>query len=170
MIGNPYAFEAPFAQEKLFDISNIDQIIKAELIFFQDDNFTKTDGTRFQTAGEANLFAQDIELYFGYDLSEIEDEFIRLYTFDSLNYQHSDDDSENIKHIDLRWAHRMDDKVEVFSKENLESWYNDIYDSGEADEQRYSMRLDDSGTQVENREYYTIEDTLEGTVPGIHRY
>lgn len=168
MVGNPYAFEIPYTQEKLFDISNIDQIIKAEVVFFQDQDFTKVDGTVLPVAQTANLFASDLELYFGYDLSEIQDEFIRLYTFDSLNYQHSDNEEDNRKEIDLRWAHRTDDKVEIFTKENLESWYNDIFDNGEEFTTQYTMRLDDSETIVENRIYYKLTATDCGN--GIQRY
>ena len=168
MVGNPYAFEVPYTQEKLFDISNINQIKKAEVIFFQDQDFTKVDGTVLPVAQMANLFASDLELYFGYDLSEIQDEFIRLYTFDSLNYQHADNEEENRKEIDLRWAHRTDDKIEIFTKENLESWYNDIFDNGEEMKAQYTMRLDDSETPVENRIYYKMDKRFEAD--GIWRY
>lgn len=161
MIGNPYSFEIPQEQQKVFDFSNIVNIQEAELIFFQDQDFVKKDGTTLEPADYYNLFASGIEMYLGYDLSEIQDEFIRLYTFDSLNYQHVEekDKLQNQKHIQLRWAHKNGDKISIYSKENIESWFDDLFDSGEIENLEYSYRLDDSPTPVENREYFQNEPT-----------
>lgn len=169
MIGNPYSFEILQEQQKVFDFSNIVNIQEAELIFFQNQDFEKKDGTRLVSADYYNLFASGIEMYLGYDLSEIQDEFIKLYTFDSLNYQHVEekDKLQNQKHIQLRWAHKNGDKISIYSKENIESWFDDLFDSGEIENLKYSYRLDDSPTPIENREYFqNVPTSISGSYPG----
>jgi hypothetical protein len=44
MIGNPYAFGVPFTQEKVIDISYIDNINRIEIHFYQDGNFVDSEG------------------------------------------------------------------------------------------------------------------------------
>jgi hypothetical protein len=44
MIGNPYYFDSYFGQEKVFDISDINNIEQIDVYFFQSGNFKDTDG------------------------------------------------------------------------------------------------------------------------------
>jgi hypothetical protein len=46
MMGDPYCFTVPYTQEKVIDISNIDNIKKIEVHFYQDGNFITSDGDR----------------------------------------------------------------------------------------------------------------------------
>lgn len=168
MLGNPYAFEVPVIQEKLFDISNINEILEASITFFQKKgSFIKKNdtGLTVEKIGDKevyNLFAPEIELYLGFDISEIKDEYVGLFTFDSMNYQHHEDILQNKKEIQLCWAHKNEDKIQVFNKNNLESWYDNLFEEDGITEKKgveYSFKLDESQTQIENRIYYNVIPT-----------
>jgi hypothetical protein len=61
-----------------------------------------------------------------------------------MNYQHSENNKENIKHIELRWAHKDGDKLSVFNKDNMEDWYDTIYDNQEEENKPYEIVIDNS--------------------------
>ena len=157
MIGNPYAFETYFSQEKVFDISDVQNVTKLEVKFFQDKNFINKSGNAITVSEFANLFCSDVEFYFGYDLSDIEGEYVQLFTYDPLTYESSDNILDNQKMIYLRWAHQDGDKTTVFDQDNLEEWYDEFLDS-EENLPSYEFKLDGSLEQVENREYYQLTD------------
>ena len=100
----------------------------------------------------------DVEFYFGYDLSDIEGEYVQLFTYDPLTYESSDNILDNQKMIYLRWAHQDGDKTTVFDQDNLEEWYDEFLDSEEKENvPSYEFKLDGSLEQVENREYYKLK-------------
>lgn len=155
MLGNPFAFEIFSNQEKVFDISDIEDILALDIYFYQNGEFKTKIGKDLPIAKIANLFVSDINILFGYSLQDIDDEFVQLFTTDSLNYQHTNDIEENRKNIDLRWAHKVGDKLQVFTKDNLEAWYDEIFDRNEQDNTPYELLIDSSPQQIENRHYYT---------------
>lgn len=155
MLGNPFAFEIFSNQEKVFDISDIEDILALDIYFYQNGEFKTKIGKDLPIAKIANLFVSDINILFGYSLQDIDDEFVQLFTTDSLNYQHTNDTEENRKNIDLRWAHKVGDKLQVFTKDNLEAWYDEIFDRNEQDNTPYELLIDSSPQQIENRHYYT---------------
>lgn len=158
MIGNPYAFETYFSQEKVFDVSDVQNVTKLEVKFFQDKNFINKSGNAITVSEFANLFCSDVEFYFGYDLSDIEGEYVQLFTYDPLTYESSDNILDNQKIIYLRWAHQDGDKTTVFDQDNLEEWYDEFLDSEEKENvPSYEFKLDGSLEQVENREYYKLK-------------
>ena len=157
MIGNPYAFETYFSQEKVFDVSDVQNVTKLEVKFFQDKNFINKTGNAIAVSDFANLFCADVEFYFGYDLSDIEGEYVQLFTYDPLTYESSDNILDNQKTIYLRWAHQDGDKTTVFDQDNLEEWYDEFLDS-EENPPSYEFKLDRSLEQIENREYYQLTD------------
>lgn len=158
MIGNPYAFETYFSQEKIFDVSDVQNVTKLEVKFFQDKNFINKSGNAITASEFANLFCSDVEFYFGYDLSDIEGEYVQLFTYDPLTYESSDNILDNQKMIYLRWVHQDGDKTTVFDQDNLEEWYDEFLDSEEKENvPSYEFKLDGSLEQVENREYYKLK-------------
>ena len=163
MIGNPYAFETYFSQEKVFDVSDVQNVTKLEVKFFQDKNFINKSGNAITASEFANLFCSDVEFYFGYDLSDIEGEYVQLFTYDPLTYESSDNILDNQKMIYLRWAHQDGDKTTVFDQDNLEEWYDEFLDSEEKENvPSYEFKLDGSLEQVENRDYYKLKLKYDG--------
>lgn len=132
MIGNPYQFESYFSQEKVFDISNINNIKQIDVYFYQNGQFYDGNGNYIPWQDEDinnsiglepskkpnNLFVNDVEIYLGYEVGAFTEETLMLYTADSLSYYHKDDDLQ--KDIALRWIHMIDEKnFELLSGKNL---------------------------------------------------
>lgn len=134
MIGNPYQFDDYFYQEKVFDISNINNIKRLEVYFYQDSAFINGDGDLipYQDINELlgtledkpnNLFVDDVQLFMGYEIGYFTDETLLLYTPDTLSYSYK---REELKEINLRWIHKIDEKTyEIINENNFDS---DIYE------------------------------------------
>jgi hypothetical protein len=95
MYGNPYLFEDYFSQEKVFDISNINNITKIEVYFYQSGNFKDGNDNLvpyFSTVENEtvkmpnNLFVDNVSIYLGYDVNEFSGETLMLTTNDLLTY------------------------------------------------------------------------------------
>lgn len=89
---------------------------------------------------ENNLFVDNLEIYFGQDISTFNSDIVEIYTKNSNSYNKSS--QNNIKEIQLRWVHLQDntpldgiknsDKI----KENYEiRWYR--YEIGAAASDKY---------------------------------
>lgn len=117
MVGNPYQFEIPFSQEKVFDISFINSINRIEVYFYQGNNFINGSGERISPyfysgisemneSVSNNLFVDNVQLFLGYDVNEFKGETLMIHTDDLLSYQYSRDNNE--KNMFLRWIHFKD--------------------------------------------------------------
>lgn len=114
MVGNPYQFEIPFSQEKVFDISFINSINEIKIYFYQGNNFINGSGERispyfYSGISEKdefisnNLFVDNVQLFLGYDVNEFKGETLMIHTDDLLSYQYKRDTNE--KNMFLRWIH-----------------------------------------------------------------
>lgn len=134
MIGNPYQFESYFTQEKVFDISHINNIKQIDVYFYQNGKFY--DGNDNYIAWQIqdnllgpqrmsdNLFVDDVKIYLGYEAGRFTDETLMLYTPDSLTYQYNRNTTinHNNKTISLRWIHKIDDNTfELLNGRNLDT-------------------------------------------------
>lgn len=120
MYGNPYNFETYFKQEKVFDISNINNVEKVEVWFYQNQNFLDGNGNSVPYMEESdvpglenvklpyNLFVDNVKFYLGYDQNAFTEDALVLYTKDSLTYDNTLA-TEQIKNISLRWIHKKED-------------------------------------------------------------
>ena len=114
MYGNPFNYETYYLQEKVYDISNISDIISMELIFYQDGDFLTAEGglADYQEDGVKypdNLFVQTPYVSLGYDLDDVEEDEVKLYTLDATTYDATYDDTALQKTLELRWLHVQDD-------------------------------------------------------------
>lgn len=134
MIGNPYYFDSYFGQEKVFDISDINNIEQIDVYFFQSGNFKDVDGnlipykaydtiTQKEEKLPNNLFVDNVSIMLGYAIDEFEGETLLLSTPDGLSYHYSDPKA-NTKNILLRWIHKIDDThYEMLNGNNLPTGY-----------------------------------------------
>ena len=117
MVGNPYQFEIPFSQEKVFDISFINSIDTIQIYFYQGNNFVNGSGERISSyfysgisgkdeSVSNNLFVDNVQLFLGYDVNEFKGETLMIHTDDLLSYQYKRDNNE--KNMFLRWIHFKD--------------------------------------------------------------
>ena len=125
MVGNPYQFESFFSQEKVFDISNINNIKQIDVYFYQNGQFKNGSGnlipwqnvsTIFEgnqtielTSNKPNnLFVDNVKIYLGYETGAFSGETLMLYTPDSTTYHYNHTNLE--KNISLRWIHKVSEK------------------------------------------------------------
>ena len=111
MFGNPYNFTGYFSQEFVWPIEGLGTIEFIDFEFYQDCNFLKDDGSQLPTningangqmeSITANLFVKNINVIMGYDINDIQDELVNIYTFSNKTYLTKD----NKKEIKLRWVH-----------------------------------------------------------------
>lgn len=123
MAGNPYEFDSFFTQEKVFDISHIQNIQKICVVFYQSADFKNAEGNLIPhqhdefnpSLGESvkknnvnNLFATNVKLYFGQGANEFDKETLTVFTNDLPSYHYT---RNNDKVLNLRWVHKIDDNT-----------------------------------------------------------
>lgn len=119
MIGNPYQFESYFYQEEVFDISYINNINKIEVYFYQSSNFFNTSGDPIdwkytdellgETVMPANLFVDDVKIYFGYEKGKFTDDTLMLFSNDSLSYHYTNLTAGNLEEPKIADYETMDE-------------------------------------------------------------
>lgn len=138
MYGNPYQFEDYFYQEKVFDISAINNIEKVEVYFYQDGNFKNGNGNNipYQVNDELlglqdledNLFVNNVAIYFGYDVSAFSGETLLLATENNLTYEYIGEKDGKIENptvdIKLQWIHKVKEReYKVLKQEDINENY-----------------------------------------------
>ena len=117
MYGNPYNFQSFMEQEAVYDISELGNIYKMELFFYQTPkSFKDKNGNLipYQNITKNrlpnNLFVKDPYICLGYNLSNFTGEQIILSTLDSKTYVIDDDipPASISKYIRLRWLHKFE--------------------------------------------------------------
>ena len=146
MYGNPYDFEGFFQQEKVFDISTLGTIVAAKGELYQNSDFVTREGSKIPSKDELdvelmpNIFIKDVYLCAGYDLKDIQEEYVHLYTFDPDTYVVTQTSEQNQKTIHLRWVHMQgEERIVVSPESNLDyevRWYR--YQLGVSSADEYS--------------------------------
>lgn len=118
MYGNPYSFLIYSTQAVKFSIANIGTIQTISLYFYQKNNFTYlTDEgiqkylpvLRAEDPDYSNLLLKNVYLSFGSDIVNIDDNTVKLYTNEPLEYDRlAEDESANTKGIGLLWYNKND--------------------------------------------------------------
>lgn len=147
ILGNPYDFESYVTQQKLFDISYLQNVTQLDIYFYQNKDFRNTSNeliSQYVEVTEAdkefldiedsqipeeqrisdNLFVNNLKIYLGYSLNEFSGDELRLSTNDTLDYSAVIDD--NRKSLILKWIHKIDDNhYELLNKdsENIEIYW-----------------------------------------------
>lgn len=140
ILGNPYDFESYVTQQKLFDISYLQNVTQLDIYFYQNKDFRNTSNeliSQYVEVTEAdkefldiedsqipeqqrisdNLFVNNLKIYLGYSLNEFSGDELRLSTNDTLDYSATIDD--NRKSLILKWIHKIDDThYELLNKDN----------------------------------------------------
>lgn len=103
MYGNVYSFIVGNKQEKMFDISNFKLIQSIKVSLYQAGNFKDIEGNEIDVAEEANIFASNVNVSFGYALEKYTEDSVILYTTDEMTY--STKEGSNKKTLKMHWAH-----------------------------------------------------------------
>lgn len=158
MYGNPYLFEDYFSQEKVFDISNIDEITEIEVYFYQSGNFKDGNGNLIPYISEFegekvkrpnNLFVDNVCIYLGYDVNAFSGETLMLTTNDLTTYTYQEVEAAdggkimgnpNPVTMTLRWIHKVNDlEYQLLNQEQINTdkyelrWYHYINNLASSD-------------------------------------
>lgn len=149
MYGNPYNFQSYMEQEAVYDISELGNIYKMQLVFYQTPkSFKDKNGNLipYQTITKNrlpnNLFVKDPYICLGYNLSDFQDEQVIISTLDPKTYIIDDNipSADISKYIRLRWLHKFENgDIQVVNESNKLSdydirWYRYELGSPSADE------------------------------------
>lgn len=166
MYGNPYSFLIYSTQAIKFSIANIGAIQTISLYFYQKNNFTYlTDNGQQESLpvlnawdpDYSNLLLKNVYLSFGSDISNIDDNVIKLYTNEPLEYDRlSNEESVNTKGIGLLWYNKDDNgKYLGFSDGIYDKEYDEIEylelsegDSRLLSQQGKDVPLDEAGLDL----------------------
>lgn len=126
MVGNPYQFEVATKQEKLFDISKLENVKKVEIYLYQANNFYdefyeripyKTEKDEIANVAEElfqnNILIQNLKIYLGYSFSEFDGDLIQISTTGRWSYSKQDSMSNQERYLNLRWVHQLNDNTYV---------------------------------------------------------
>lgn len=145
MIGNPYAFESFYNQEKVFDITSLGGISYIKLEFFQEPNsFLNQDGNSLPYTDDfdnlifSNLFVKDCRVCLGYSIDAYDTEFVQLVSFSQPTFTSKVSAEKNKKEISLKWIHIDEDgnqiQMDVDSPYEYEiRWYRYLLGEQSAD-------------------------------------
>lgn len=145
MIGDVYSFDNFFQQSKVFDISQEAGIIAIKGWFYQDSNFIDASGNKIPYLDEfeqlilSNLFINGIEIILGYDYTNYNQEFVKLFTFSNTIYGPNRPNDQ--KTVELKWVHIEDNGNRIVMKPEVDGnyeirWYR--YELGSPSDDSYS--------------------------------
>ena len=151
MYGDPYNYNFYFTQSMVFDLAKDfanTKITNATISFYQNKNFKTLDNkelsytystthTYIDENGtgqkeeiisrekQPNLFVKNVVLKFGYNLSDITEESIRLYSLNDTKYINRSDK----KNISLKWfvKNEVEEKLPYLIIDNKEEAGNETY-------------------------------------------
>ena len=176
MIGNPYAFESYYNQEKVFDISSFGGLTYIKLEFFQKEkSFYTREGNALPYLNDfnneilfSNLFVKDCRVCIGYEIGSYDTEFVSLNSFNSKTYTSKvDDPIKNKKEISLKWIHIDEEgnQIQVDKDSPYEyeiRWYR--YILGEPSADNYCGPGWTSPSHERNKEAFIISAAEKGYV------
>lgn len=145
MIGDVYSFDNFFQQSKVFDISQEAGIIAIKGWFYQDSNFIDASGNKIPYLDEfeqpilSNLFINGIEIILGYNYTNYNQEFVKLFTFNNTIYGPNRPNDQKI--VELKWVHIEDNGNRTVMKPEVDGnyeirWYR--YELGSPSDDSYS--------------------------------
>ena len=141
MYGNPYKYSTFYKQEYLYDITDLDEIVDARLIFYQNSDFILEDGSALDPAATADrddIFLKNPYVAFGYDLNNFNEDKVLLGTRDSLSY--SNDMIPKERKVYMRWVHKDNDNIYAVDEEDeipetaIIHWYRYKLEENRSDE------------------------------------
>lgn len=97
MYGNPYAYQTPYTQQKVIDISDFLNVHSLDIYFYQDFNFADAAnipiyyyneemGPDGRPAIPENILFNNVNIYLGVSAEDIKDETTFLYSYNTLTY------------------------------------------------------------------------------------
>ncbi len=127
MFGNPYAFSIFSPQAKTFNIATVGIIEGIELSLYQNGDFKdRLTGPISPNPLTPDIIVNNIQVGFGSDITETDDNVVKIYTENGLTYKyHNATDNTNLKKLGLLWYNKDDNNTYVGFSDGI---YSPEYD------------------------------------------
>lgn len=172
MFGNPYAFSIFSTQAKTFSISTIGLIEGIELSLYQNGDFKdRSIGVIPVNTITNDIIVSNIELGFGSDIVDVEDNIVKIYTENDIHYKyHNPSDDTNVKKIGLLWYNKDENNNYLgFSDGVYASNYDELtYLQASKMDTRLLAQRGREGIPTD-RDSLNLAANIEEAVPLIHK-
>ena len=172
MFGNPYAFSIFSTQAKTFSISTIGIIEGIELSLYQNGDFKdRSIGVIPVNTITNDIIVSNIELGFGSDIVDVEDNIVKIYTENDIHYKyHNPSDDTNVKKIGLLWYNKDENNNYLgFSDGVYASNYDELtYLQASKMDTRLLAQRGREGIPTD-RDSLNLAANIEEAVPLIHK-
>ena len=113
MFGNPYGYSMYLTQEQTYHLNLQDNIIGIKIDLYQMKDFKYNDGVKSElqvlpVMPYSNILVDNINVSFGYNAEQVEDNTVKISTADSLTYNNIKDTSVT-KKLTLTWYNKDED-------------------------------------------------------------
>lgn len=128
-LGNIYNFMVPSIQTKGFALTKSEVLQRITVRYYQ--NLEMPQSKKAKTASNFTpplIELEDLHIYFGSDISKVENQTLELYSLDGLTYYGDKTQADNEKRIGLMWYNK--------NEEGFKGFADGIYDV-EYDEEAY---------------------------------
>lgn len=110
MFGNPYGYSMYLTQEQTYHLNLQDNIIGIKIDLYQMKDFNYNDGVNSElqvlpVMPYSNILVDNINVSFGYNAEQVEDNTVKISTADSLTYNNIKDASVT-KKLTLTWYNK----------------------------------------------------------------
>ena len=172
MFGNPYAFSIFSTQAKTFSISTIGIIEGIELSLYQNGDFKdRSIGVIPVNTITNDIIVSNIELGFGSDIVDVEDNIVKIYTENDIHYKyHNPSNDTNVKKIGLLWYNKDENNNYLgFSDGVYASNYDELtYLQASKMDTRLLAQKGREGIPTD-RDSLNLAANIEEAVPLIHK-
>lgn len=110
MTGNPYDFEVPYTQQKMFMLDKNEVLNNLKLYFYQMKNFKDIENKHIPVVNTNQLLVENISVNFGYAFDNYSKDTVLLFTNDILTYAPPMENDNSIieKELQCCWIHKTD--------------------------------------------------------------
>jgi hypothetical protein len=110
MFGNPYGYSMYLTQEQTYHLNLQDNVVGIKIDLYQMKDFKYNDGINSEpqvlpVMPYSNILVDNINVSFGYNAEQVEDNTVKISTADSLTYNNIKDASVT-KKLTLTWYNK----------------------------------------------------------------
>ena len=115
-LGNIYNFMVPSIQTKGFALTKSEVLQKITVRYYQNLEMPQSKKTKTASSFTPPLIElEDLHIYFGSDISKVENQTLELYSLDGLTYYGDKTQADNEKRIGLMWYNKNEEGFKGFS-------------------------------------------------------
>ena len=157
MFGNPYGYSMYLTQEQTYHLNLQDNIVGIKIDLYQMKDFKYNDGVNSElqvlpVMPYSNILVDNINVSFGYNAEQVEDNTVKIGTADSLTYNNIKDASVT-KKLTLTWYNKDEDNKYLGFTDGA---FADLSAAQTAGSQKYYIKWEHS---LNNGQWEELQET-----------